>query len=285
MTDKTLVHRIDEGVDRREVYATTYQMRNFYRQFLDGWLSPLEVMNYIQHHQVTKWCKPKHRLLDVCCGRGLMLPLLRYHAKDIGGYTGVDIKASNAVFTDRRVTDGKPLADLVDDPDGYYPFPVHFVEADAAEMAAPLHDQGLAPFDIIIYTSALEHMHYDAGSASLEQCRAVARDGSLLVLTTPRTEVGADGYDTRYRAHVYEWQRDELREALDRCGWDVITEWGLTIGKRDLLAAAERLGLRQVVERQAKFVPSEWLTAVWAPMFPAEATELGLLCRARPAVG
>mgnify|MGYP002228615236 FL=1 len=34
-------------------------------------------------------------VLDVCCGRSLMLPLLRYYAKDIASYTGVDISKAN----------------------------------------------------------------------------------------------------------------------------------------------------------------------------------------------
>ena len=129
---KQIVHRVEDGMNRQDILCTTYQMRNFYRQFGDGFFSVLDVMNYIQHHQITKWCKRGNHILDVCCGRGLMLPLLRYHQKDIGSYTGVDIEPKNAIYTHKRVTDGKPITD------DYYPFPVSFVLSNVSEMSQHL---------------------------------------------------------------------------------------------------------------------------------------------------
>lgn len=38
-------------MDPREIYCTTYQMRNFYKQFADGFFNSGEVMNYVQHHK------------------------------------------------------------------------------------------------------------------------------------------------------------------------------------------------------------------------------------------
>ena len=34
-------------------------------------------------------------VLDVCCGRGLLLPLMRYYASDVAKYVGVDIHEAN----------------------------------------------------------------------------------------------------------------------------------------------------------------------------------------------
>lgn len=266
-----IVHKVELGMDTRDILCTTYQMRNFYRQMRDGYFSTLDVMNYIQHHQITKWINPGNWVLDVCCGRGLMLPLLRYHAKEIGGYTGVDIKPSNAIFKTKRVTDGKPI-----DPDTYYPFPVEFVHANAAKMADHLRRQ----YHVIIYTSSIEHMHKDAGQASLEQCRKVSQPGAVLIITCPNTSEDQDGYDTQYAAHVYEWKRSELLTGLQVAGFEIITEWGLHINKRDLKAAAERRGLLPVIERIECFVPNEWLVPVFAPMFPKESREIGIIARA-----
>ena len=60
-------------------------------------------------------------VLDVCCGRSLMLPLLRYYAKDIASYTGVDISKANIKEAMRGATaknlEPKDLA-------SYYPFRV-----------------------------------------------------------------------------------------------------------------------------------------------------------------
>lgn len=43
----------------QDVLCTTYQMRNFYMQFRDGFFSNLDVMNYIQHHAVALMAKKK----------------------------------------------------------------------------------------------------------------------------------------------------------------------------------------------------------------------------------
>lgn len=46
--DKQIVYRVEDGMDRSKVLCTTYQMRNFYSQFRDGFFTNLDVMNYIQ---------------------------------------------------------------------------------------------------------------------------------------------------------------------------------------------------------------------------------------------
>jgi SAM-dependent methyltransferase len=274
-TAKRLVHRIEDGMDRREVYATTYQMRNFYSQLRDGYFTDLDVMNYCQHLQVARWAakQPGAWVLDVCCGRGLLLPLLRYHAKGIGGYVGVDIAPQNAVWRTKRVTDGQPIeAD-------YYPFPARFVESDVADMAQPL---GAQRFQLIVYTSALEHMQPATGQASLVACRQVAAPGARLLLTTPRTDEQADGYDARYRAHVYEWKRSELLAGLDAAGWRVVDQWGLVIPRHALRAAAAKVGAAGLVARLERAIPVEFLTPVLAPLFPEAATELAIVAEPKP---
>ena len=81
--DKDIVYRVEDGMDREKILCTTYQMRNFYKQFRDGFFTNLDVMNYIQHLAAAHMAKKGMNVLDVCCGRSLMLPLLRYYAKDI----------------------------------------------------------------------------------------------------------------------------------------------------------------------------------------------------------
>ena len=85
--DKDIVYRVEDGMDREKILCTTYQMRNFYMQFRDGFFTNLDVMNYIQHLAAAHMAKKGMNVLDVCCGRSLMLPLLRY--------TGVDISKAN----------------------------------------------------------------------------------------------------------------------------------------------------------------------------------------------
>ena len=117
--ERKLVQKITDDIDPKSVYATTYQMRNFYAQFRDGFFSPLDVMNYIQHHKAVKLMHKGDRVLDVCCGRGLLLPLIRYHAKDIKEYVGVDIHEPN-ISAQLKISGVKPIDNIKK----YYPFKV-----------------------------------------------------------------------------------------------------------------------------------------------------------------
>jgi SAM-dependent methyltransferase len=245
---KKIVFRVEDGMDRRDILATTYQMRNFYRQLGDGYFTALDVMNYIQHQQVMKWIPKNAAVLDMCCGRGLMLPLLRYHKKEIRQYVGIDIKASNATFLEKRVTNGKPIEE------DYYPFPVEFVEGNVATMNEVLD---LDWFDFIIYTASIEHMHPDAN-----------------------TPEGQDGYDTQYRAHVYEWKVSELEAGLRETGWEIVHKYSLLANKKDLKKAAKNRWLLELVEDLEKVIPNEWLIPVLAPAFPDIGKEMAILAKA-----
>lgn len=269
---KKVVYKVEDGMNRDDILCTTYQMRNFYRQMGDGYFTNLDVMNYIQHHQIVKWCKRGARVLDVCCGRGLLLPMLRYLSSNIFSYTGVDIEAKNAIWQTQRVTDGKTLEK------GYYPFKTRFVQANVAEMSERI---GTERFNVIVYTSAIEHMHHDSGLASLYECRKVALDKAMLILTCPNTPETQDGYDTQYAAHVYEWKRSELLEGLRQSGWRVITEYGLMLDRKTLHDEGERLGILPMIERLEKFVPGEWLLSTFAPLFPKVSKEIGFIAEAQ----
>lgn len=275
MLSKNIVHKVEPGMDRKQIEATTYQMRNFYRQFGDGFFSVLDVMNYIQHQQIVRWCKKGNYVLDVCCGRGLLLPLLRYERKEIGGYVGVDLEPKNVKFLTQRVTDGKPI-----DKD-YYPFPVHYIESNVSEMSTVIQSKlGNKKFDVIVYTSAIEHMQKETGQKSLYECYRLSKKGAVLILTCPNTPEDQDGYNCQYAAHVYEWKRSELLEGIKSAGFELITEYGILIDKEVLHKEGERLGLSKLIERLELFVPSEWLLPVFAPMFPKQSKEIALVCKA-----
>lgn len=251
-----IVHKIESGMDRHNVLCTTYQMRNMYRQFGDGYFTVLDVMNYIQHCHALKYCKKGSRVLDVCCGRGLMLPLLRYHGKSIDAYVGVDINASNSKFTSQRVTNGTEISD------DYYPFEVDFVHSNVADMSMVI-DGG---FDVILYMASIEHMHKDTGVRSLVECRKLISPNGVMFLTCPNTPEGQDGYDTQYKAHVYEWKVSELNTELANAGFDVVDTWGILANKRDIVDVASGDVLK-FIERIASYVPRDWLLPVLAPAF------------------
>lgn len=267
--EKQKVYKIEQGIDLDSVYCTTYQMRNFYRQLGDGFFSVLDIMNYIQHQIIVKrYCKAGKHVLDICCGRGLLLPMLRYERKNLGSYTGIDIERKNAKFLNQRVTDGKLIG--VD----YYPFPVKFIEGDVAVMSEKLP---IDYYDVLIYMSSIEHMHKEVGARSLVECYKVAKPGAILIITCPNTSMDKSGYDTQYAAHVYEWKRDELVQELNKAGFKIIDEWGLLLDGKVLAKELEKLGLYGVIDKLHKFVPSEWYIPVLSVLFPMASKEIGFV--------
>lgn len=266
--DKDIVYRVEDGMDREKILCTTYQMRNFYMQFRDGFFTNLDVMNYIQHLAAAHMAKKGMNVLDVCCGRSLMLPLLRYYAKDIASYTGVDISKANIKEAMRGAT-AKNLEPK--DLTSYYPFRVGWKLGNVAEMSKVI-PAGFA--DFVIYTSAIEHMHPTDGAKSLAECYKAMKPGAKMFLSCPNTP--GNGYQTQYRAHVYEWGYDELKSKLAEIGFSIVQEVGLVTSVREMdeFYSKQEPALRDFYTRMKAYVPSAFLTAFMAIPFPREAKEL-----------
>ena len=265
---KEIVHRVEDGMDRHNILCTTYQMRNFYDQFRDGFFTNLDVMNYIQHYAAASMAKKGMNVVDVCCGRSLMLPLLRYYAKDINSYVGVDISRNNI----REAMRGAVRKNLdVKEIPSYYPFRVAWKLCNVAEMTKAIpHDFA----DFVIYTSAIEHMHKDDGFASLRECKAIMKPGAKMFLSSPNTP--GNGYDTQYRAHVYEWGYDELKQALRELGFKIVREVGLVMGGREMhdFYLNQPEPIRRFYETMKAYVPTAWLTVFMAVPFPQASKEV-----------
>lgn len=269
---KKIVYRVEDDMDRNELLCTTYQMRNFYSQFHDGFFSNLDVMNYIQHFTAARMAKKGWNIVDVCCGRSLMLPLLRYYAKDINSYTGVDISMTNIKEAMRgaskRLEPGQYKT--------YYPFKCEWKHGNVAEMSKAI-PEGFA--DFVIYTSALEHMHPNDGKASLYECHKIMKDGSIMFLSCPNTP--GNGYNTQYRAHIYEWGYDELKDILNKIGFTIEQEVGLVMGAKDMdiFYKNQSPEIREFYETMKSYVPTTWLTAMMAIPYPKESKEILFIVR------
>ena len=270
-SERKLVHKIEEGDDPSSIYATTYQMRNFYKQFSDGFFSSLDVMNYIQHHKCVTLMKKGDRILDVCCGRGLLLPLIRYYARDIKEYVGVDISENNIAEQKRRSG-----AKLIDDMDSYYPFQIAHILCSCEDMDTHLNHGSM---DVIIYTSAIEHMQRDVGFRSLENCFNLLKPSGTMVLSCPNTIEKKDPYDTQYAAHLYEWDLDELTKAVTEIGFHIKKIYGVVAKVRDF----EAFMIKQPIAEQnyytqlKEYLPSQWLMAFAPLLYPEAASEVFLL--------
>lgn len=270
---KKIVHKVEPGMNIQDVLCTTYQMRNFYQQFHDGFFTNLDVMNYIQHHAAAKLARKNWHIVDVCCGRSLMLPLLRYHARNIASYTGVDISAANI----REAMRGCSKRLTSEELRSYYPFRVAWKQCNVAEMTKVIPEEST---DFVIYTSAIEHMHKDVGAQSLKECYKIMRPGAIMFLSCPNTP--GNGYNTQYAAHVYEWGYSELKEMLQQLNFTIEQEVGLVLGAkemREMFAEMPDNSLKRFYACMANYMPTEWLTAVMAIPFPQKAKEILFVVR------
>lgn len=247
---------------------STAQMDHFYRAFATGNIKPTSVMNYLQHLVIAQHCHPGDWVLDVCCGRGLQIPLLKQLVPDLGGYIGMDIAQENLQeATELMLTGDERLP----------AFPCQLVQGDVTTDLITLPH----PFDVVLYTSALEHMDKEAGIASLSQVAHVLAPQGRFFLSTPRTR-GALPRALQHRVHVYEWDRAELEEELHRLGLTVLGCYGLLSPDQETLSTAllERFGpgMSAWFEIVQAFLPQPFLNPLCAVALPDVATELFYVC-------
>ena len=245
------------------------QMDDFYRAFAAGKIKPTSVMNYLQHLLIAESCRPGDWVLDVCCGRALQLPILKHLVPALGGYIGIDISRTHLQEAQAvmRYGDGNPP-----------PFSCTFVEGDITADLTHLDRQ----FQVVIYTSALEHMDKGAGIASLHQVAQILHPQGTLYLSTPRT-TGPAPRTLQHRVHVYEWDKEELEDELARLGLCVLTSIGLLAPEPSILASSlqARFGPGAAVwfQQMQHLVPHPFLTVLCATALPNVATELLYVCR------
>jgi len=271
---RALVFKRSNEQDPKELYGTTYQMRNFYRQFADGFFSSLDVMNYIQHHAAVQRMKKNDRVLDVCCGRGLLLPLIRYHKPNIKEYVGVDIEEKN-INEQLRRSGTKEITDI----EQYYPFDITHVLCSCEDMHKFLDHNS---FDKIVYTSSIEHMQRKAGYKSLRACHKLLKPSGHMFLSCPNTGNKQDPYDVQYAAHLYEWNLNELEQALDKVGFEITNKFGLVGKVRDYenwLAHNGTESEQDIYNRLKTYIPKTWLMAMFPVIHPEGASEVLLECK------
>jgi 2-polyprenyl-3-methyl-5-hydroxy-6-metoxy-1,4-benzoquinol methylase len=274
--DRKIVYKV-EGEDPKSIYCTIYQMRNFYSQFADGFFSSLDVMNYIQHHKAVTMMRAGDRILDVCCGRGLLLPMIRYYKKDIAEYVGVDISEKN-ISEQCRKSGTRNIEGL-----SFYPFKItHLIES--VEDMDKFLEHG--SFDFVVYTSAIEHMQKEVGFRSLKNCFNLMKPGADIFLSCPNTMNKKDPYDVQYAAHLYEWDLEELTQALLEVGFEIKNVFGLVAKKREFDEFMETRPLeeRRIYNRLAEYLPTPWLISFMPIIYPTAASEVLIIAR-RPKKG
>jgi SAM-dependent methyltransferase len=248
------------------------QMDDFYTALSRGEVKPTGVMNYLQRLYIAERTRPGDRMVDVCCGRGLQLPVLYRYQPALGSYTGVDISPDNLAEARARL----------DELETIYPnrFPVEFHEIDVAQPWPELE-----PFDIAVYTSALEHLPRDLAIGSLRHTAAALTPTGRLYLSTPNT-VGPPPRKLQHRVHVYEWSHEELVTVLDEVGLVVEDVVGIlppltpeatedAVGRRFGADAAA------LYRRMSQHTPDALLGPVVATALEEDATEVLYVCSRR----
>lgn len=271
--EREVVHKITKDMDPRNVACTTYQMRNPFIQFADAFASDLDVHCYHQHAYAADLCPKDGRVLDVCCGRGLLIPFLRYRAKP-SLYCGVDVCPSNAKWKDGK-DPRRESRDIVKP----WPFETVFVESRVGEMFEPVRDAvGKTKFDLIVYTSSIEHMHIDEQINSLKAIKKLSKPNAVLYLSCPVTPEDKDGFDTQYAAHVYEPKMSEIKKMLRKAGFSIQLTAGLGTKSSYLKKVLKGDKLKEA-ERILKSQPREQALCTIAVLYPECATEVGIVAR------
>ena len=93
------------------------------------------------------------------------------------------------------------------------------------------------------------------------------KPGAKMFLSCPNTP--GNGYNTQYRAHVYEWGYDELKTALHEMGFKITQEVGLVMGAREMDAFYESqpAEIKRFYNIMRNYIPTTWLTAIMSIPF------------------
>ena len=143
------------------------------------------------------------RVLDIACGTGYGISLLRSKARFV---TGVDIEPQAAVYAKTQC--GENAAVLLGN-----------------GLGLPFHDDS---FDVISSFETLEHLHDRTGF--LSELQRVLRGGGNLILSTPNANYSAtvNGKPSN-PFHIHEYTPVELRGELAG-GFSIVQFLGQTLG-------------------------------------------------------
>lgn len=248
------------------------QMDDFYAALARGEVRATGIMNYIQRLIIAEGCPAGARVVDVCCGRGLQLPVLYRYALSIASYVGLDIATANLAEARQRISE-------LDREHSGRPFGIELIEWDVSRPWP-----GCGDFDVAIYTSALEHLPRDQGIASLRNTAGRLAPGGVLFLSTPNTP-GEPPRRLQHRVHVYEWHHTELTPVLEDVGLVVWDRIGLLAPKPDDFARglSEAYGPGSLAwhARLSEVIPAQFLSVVEAAALPDLATEVLYICGKR----
>lgn len=263
--------RTDPGTPMIGPYSTN-QIDDFYAALSAGEANPTGIANYLQRLLIAQRCRPGDKVVDVCCGQGLQLPVLYRYRPDLASYTGLDISPTN-------LAEALARRDQLERTHGAC-FDVSFQQCDVAE---PWPITGT--FDVAIYTAALEHLPRHLAVASLRETAAALAPTGTLYLSTPNAPGARELRDT---THVFEWAHEDLLTILEDVGLQVDDVVGVlppqTAADTEQ-AIADRYGADAIAfyRRMQRSAPEALLGPVVATALVGAASEILYVCSRRPA--
>jgi SAM-dependent methyltransferase len=186
-----------------EEYGRMHELETHYwwfvgrRVIVDGLLREVAVCRAASHAAMPL------RLLDIGCGTGANLPMLRAAAGTDGRVVGMDFSALALDFARTHL----------DEPNSDAASPVNLLQGDALRL--PFPD---AAFDIVTMLDVLEHLEDDAGA--LREVRRVLRPGGAYVWSVPAYQHLWSAHDEALH-HFRRYERRCLAQLLRRSGFRV----------------------------------------------------------------
>lgn len=117
-------------------------------------------------------------------------------------------------------------------------------------------------FNLGVNLEVIEHMGVEDGDRLLEGYFGCLEPGATFLLSTPRNE----GHKPA-RNHIYEYATEELREKVERAGFEVVRRFG-TFGDVPQLRKHARKEHRQVMDELAEYYENDVLSLFLAPLYP-----------------
>jgi SAM-dependent methyltransferase len=241
------------------------QMGNFYETLSSGLVKPSGIMNYIQHLSIAEKCQDFSEVLEVCCGRRLIIPLLNKYSKNIQKYIGLDISPDNLKEAQHE-RENRCLSPYLQ---------CEFVQGNVTELSRIFPQK----FNAIIYTSSIEHMEKEDGEKSIAEINKVLCKGGHLFLSTPRTK---HHQNIQYKVHIYEWDYEEIKICLNQNDFEILEEVGLLppndFDCKELLDAKFGSGAGKWLEDLRKKVPEPFMATIIAASIPDFSKEILYIC-------
>jgi len=120
------------------------------------------------------------------------------------------------------------------------------------------------------------------GENSLRECSRLLKPGKLMFLSCPNTPENQDGFDVRYKAHVYEWKISEIKKELEKNNFMVESIIGLVGDSAEFKEKLERIEvspLKSFLEKAKEYLPTNFLLSMFFIPYPEIASEVLFICK------